>query len=141
MMEVQAQGGSRVHCEPTPQPHGLACSSPSSRHCPGSRYTAAAFQEPSKKSVFLSGQITRGILPEIIEKTSSLFLRVQILSGASSTNQFFVFAGQETQGGASCNAVWTIFAACQSNVFCVATRPAAWNIFWKPVLWPELVPT
>ena len=35
----------------------------------------------------------------------------------------------------------TMFADGQSFVFCRATRPAARNIVWKPVLLPESVPT
>ena len=29
---------------------------------------------------------------------------------------------------------WTLFAVRQRNVHCVATRPAAWNVVWKPML-------
>ena len=85
---------------------------------PKSRHTDGFFQKPSKKHDAKS------------RNTACRFLRpskqLEIIWRCAGRRD----GGEEEESSAGL----TMFAACQSNVFCGATRHAAWNIVWKPVL-------
>ena len=85
-----------------------------------SRYTVAPFQKPFEKQVFvLVGSRNTEVSFLIASKTPCFHLVVWRQEGG----------GDWEEGSAGL----TVFAARQSNVFCVPTRPAAWHIFWTPV--------
>ena len=82
----------------------------------------AALPEITENPVFLCLRHKKhGVaLPEIIEKPLV----------------FFWCGGGRRAGwrrGEEGSAELTVFATCQHNVFCAATRPAEWQIVWKPV--------
>ena len=97
-----------------------------------------------EKQVFRSGQVSRVegrvTLPEIM-KMCFVFAGQNTWSGASSDARKtgFRFYGSRNTGRRFVNNrkiafCGVVFAACQSNLLCVPTSPAPWNIVWKQVL-------
>ena len=109
---------------------------------PGPDTRARPSKNLGKKCSCLSGSdYTGGVLPDISEKTCFLFLRVKKHGVALPEiigKTLFSFGGVEAEGREERKRKAALALICsrlvRTIVFCVATRPAAWNTVWKPVL-------